>query len=261
MSVRTMSTRTTLIVVVIATAGLAGLAGCGVAPPATQHPAVPVALTQSGPGRGNDSGNTAPQAASQLPRQLPGLGPATLAQVPASASQVIIVTGAGINAPTSTVVLWQRTPEGWQAGQSWPAHNGDAGWSAEHMNNDLRSPIGVFTLTDAGGLLADPGSKLPYHQGNGFHISGTGFDGESLAGAFDYVIAINYNRVPGKSPLDWTMPLGPQRGGQIWFHVDHGGPTHGCVSLPGPDMITLLQTLDPGQNPVVVMGDAGSLSQ
>ena len=251
-----MSTRTRLIVATIATvAATAAIAGCtSAATPPANHPAVPVALTKPG------AGNTAPQATNRLPQQLPGLGPATLAQVPATANQAVIVTGTDINSPNSTVVLYQRTPAGWQAGPTWPAHNGDAGWSAEHLNNDLRSPIGVFALTDAGGLLADPGSKLPYHQGPGFHIGGVGFNGESLAGAFDYVIAINYNRVAGKSPLDWTMPLGQQRGGQIWFHVDHGGPTHGCVSLPAADLITLLQTLDPAQNPVVVMGDANSLS-
>lgn len=246
-----MSARPALVVAVLATTALAG---CAAAPPASP-PAVPVALTQHG------TGNTAPQASSQLPGAFPGLGPKTLAQIPANANQVIIVTGAGIDAPTSTVVLWQRTPNGWQAGPSWPAHNGFAGWSADHTDNDLRSPIGVFTLTDAGGLLADPGSKLPYHQGNGFSIGGRGFDGEPLAGAFDYVIAINYNRLPGRNPLDWTMPMGAQRGGHIWFHVDHGGPTHGCVSLPEEDMITLLRTLDPAQNPVVVMGDAASLAQ
>lgn len=247
-----MSTRSTLLVVaLVATA----VAGCAAAPTAADHPAVPVALTRNGSG----SGHTAPQAA--VPRQLPGLGPKTLAQVPADANQVVIVSGTGIDANTSTVVLYQRTIDGWQAGPSWPAHNGFAGWSAQHLNNDLRSPIGVFGLTDAGGLLADPGSKLPYHQGHGFSIGGRGLDGEQLAGAFDYVIAINYNRVAGKSPLDWTMPMGPRRGGQIWFHVDHGGPTHGCVSLPAADMITLLRTLDPARNPVVVMGDGGSLSQ
>jgi L,D-peptidoglycan transpeptidase YkuD (ErfK/YbiS/YcfS/YnhG family) len=246
-----MSARPALIVAVLAATALTG---CAAAPPASQ-PAVPVALTQRG------TGNTGPQASSQLPSALPGLGPTTLAQIPANANQVIIVTGTGIDAPTSTVVLWQRTPNGWQAGPNWPAHNGFAGWSADHTDNDLRSPIGVFTLTDAGGLRADPGSKLPYHQGNGFSIGGKGLDGEPLAGAFDYVIAINYNRLPGRNPLDWTMPMGAQRGGHIWFHVDHGGPTHGCVSLPADDMITLLRTLDPAQHPVVVMGDAASLAQ
>jgi L,D-peptidoglycan transpeptidase YkuD (ErfK/YbiS/YcfS/YnhG family) len=248
-----MSARSTLVVVVLAATALAGCAAAR----AANQPAMPVALTHNGSG----SGHTAPQATNQSAQTLPGLGPKTLAQVPANANQVVIVAGTGIDASTANVVLYQRTADGWQAGPSWPAHNGFAGWSAQHRNNDLRSPIGVFGLTDAGGLLADPGSKLPYHQGHGFAISGQGLDGEPLAGAFNYVIAINYNRVAGKSPLDWTMPMGPQRGGQIWFHVDHGGPTHGCVSLPAADMTTLLQTLDPAQNPVVVMGDNGSLSQ
>jgi L,D-peptidoglycan transpeptidase YkuD (ErfK/YbiS/YcfS/YnhG family) len=75
------------------------------------------------------------------------------------------------------------------------------------------------------------------------------------------VVAINYNREPGTSPLDWTRPLGAARGGGIWFHVDHGGPTHGCVSLPTADMLTLLHTLDPAQHPVVVMGNGASLAR
>jgi L,D-peptidoglycan transpeptidase YkuD (ErfK/YbiS/YcfS/YnhG family) len=128
------------------------------------------------------------------------------------------------------------------------------------MSGDLRSPIGVYTLSDAGGLNADPGSRLPYHRSAGFSSPGTGFEGEPLDGAFDYVIAIDYNRRPGTSPLDWTRPLGASRGGGIWLHVDHGGPTHGCVSVSEEHMKKLLLALDPARHPVVVMGDAASLS-
>ncbi|MEV6184403.1 hypothetical protein AB0M07_46775, partial [Streptomyces sp. NPDC052015] len=28
-----------------------------------------------------------------------------------------------------------------------------------------------------------------------------------------------------------ARPLGAKRGGGIWLHVDHGGPTQGCVSI------------------------------
>lgn len=63
-------------------------------------------------------------------------------------------------------------------------------------------------------------------------VSGEGFDGEQLEGSFDYVVAIDYNRTPGVTPLDQERPLGQERGGGIWIHVDHGGPTQGCVSLP-----------------------------
>ena len=55
--------------------------------------------------------------------------------------------------------------------------------------------------------------------------------------------------------------MGADKGGGIWVHVDHGGPTHGCVSAaeaghgdPAPD-------LDPTKHPVIVMGDASSLAR
>ena len=52
-----------------------------------------------------------------------------------------------------------------------------------------------------------------------------------------------------------------RRGGGIWLHVDHGGPTQGCVSLSRAHMRALLRTLDPGRHPVVVMGDAARLAR
>jgi L,D-peptidoglycan transpeptidase YkuD (ErfK/YbiS/YcfS/YnhG family) len=196
-----------------------------------------------------------------LPAQLPGLGPHTLAGIPGSARQAVVVTGKGKNASTSTVVLYERTSTGWRAGASWAAHNARRGWTDNHHAGDLRSPIGVFTLTDAGGRLADPGTELPYDRSDRFTIGGTGFEGESLAGSFDYVVAINYNHVPGTSPDNWTRPMGASKGGGIWFHVDHGGPTHGCVSIAKPHMRQLLRALDPALHPVVVMGDAASLAR
>ncbi|MFF6805468.1 L,D-transpeptidase family protein [Streptomyces sp. NPDC012616] len=200
-------------------------------------------------------------AARPVPQRIPGLGPGTWSQVPGDARQAVVVTGRGKNSPLSTVVLYQRTATGWQAGERRPAHNALRGWTDHHMGGDLRSPIGVYTLSDAGGLLPDPGTKLPYDHGRGFRSPGTGFEGESLEGSFDYVVAIDYNRTPGVSPLDWTRPLGAGRGGGIWFHVDHGGPTHGCVSIAERHMRELLRTLDPALHPVVVMGDHASLAR
>ncbi|MFF4761236.1 L,D-transpeptidase family protein [Streptomyces sp. NPDC001292] len=200
-------------------------------------------------------------SAEAAPLQPHGLGPKTLAQIPSDARQLVLVTGHGKNSPRSTVVLYELGETGWQPGATWQAHNALKGWSDHHMGGDLRSPIGVFGLTDAGGLLRNPGTKLPYDHGYGFASPGTGFEGESLAGSFDYVVAINYNRRPGTTPLDWTRPLGASRGGGIWFHVDHGGPTHGCVSISETHMKELLRTLDPARHPVVVMGDAASLAR
>jgi L,D-peptidoglycan transpeptidase YkuD (ErfK/YbiS/YcfS/YnhG family) len=217
--------------------------------------------TTTPPGKTPETSPAPEISVEAVPRQIPGLGPRTWAEIPADTRQAVVVTGRNRDSSASTVVLYERTAAGWQAGESWPAHNALRGWSDHHLAGDLRSPIGVYTLTDAGGLLKDPGTKLPYDRGTGFTSPGTGFEGEPLAGSFDYVIAINYNRRPGTSPLDWTRPLGAGRGGGIWLHVDHGGPTHGCVSVDEKHMKALLLALDPDLRPVVVMGDATSLAR
>ncbi|MGW0947830.1 L,D-transpeptidase family protein [Streptomyces sp. NPDC002623] len=219
----------------------------------------------SGPSPAGETGTAAgtPAPSPSAPADLPGLGPRTLAEVPDTARQVLIVTGKDKDSSQSQVVLYERrtADSGWTAGRTWAAHNALKGWTDDHYAGDLHSPIGVFTLSDAGGLLADPGTKLPYDRSGSFTIGGTGFEGEPLAGSFDYVVAIDYNREPGTSPLDWTRPLGTNRGGGIWLHVDHGGPTHGCVSLAKQHMKELLLALDPALHPVIVMGDRTSLER
>ncbi|MDD1061813.1 L,D-transpeptidase family protein [Streptomyces cocklensis] len=190
-----------------------------------------------------------------------GLGPRTRAAIPAATRQVLVASGKAKNSSDTVVTLWTKTGRGrWHPGAAWAAHNALHGWSAGHRAGDLHSPIGVFTLHDAGGFDPDPGTKLPYHHSAKFQAGGVGFNGETLDQAFDYVIAIDYNRVPGTSPLDGTQPLGASRGGGIWVHVDHGGPTHGCVSISAAHMVDLLHTLLPADHPVIVMGDRGTLA-
>ncbi|GGT20258.1 L,D-transpeptidase family protein [Streptomyces purpureus] len=235
-------------------AGLLLAVGC-TAPPASAPE--PRTTTQ----QAADAKAEAVRPAPAPPREIPGLGPATRAAIPATARQAVVVTGAGPKSYRSTVVRYVRDPAtGWSpVGTPWPAHNALKGWTGHHIQGDKRSPIGVFGLTDAGGLLPDPGTRLPYDRGRAFTARGTGALGEPLAGSFDYVVAINYNRRPGRTPLDWTRPLGPKRGGGIWLHVDHNGPTEGCVSVTRAHMRELLRWLDPSMRPVVVMGDGGAL--
>ncbi|MFI6336886.1 L,D-transpeptidase family protein [Streptomyces sp. NPDC050535] len=243
--------------VVVAVSGCAG-AGPGAdggATGAARPPAAGPGTAQAVPGRTPSGGEAS------APAELPGIGARTRSEIPANARQVLLVTGQGRDSSNSRVVLYRRTGAGWEPGATWRAHNAREGWTDDHHAGDLRSPIGVFSLTDAGGLLADPGTELPYDRSGGFTIGGTGFEGEPLAGSFDYVVAINYNRKQGTSPLDWTRPLGDGKGGGIWLHVDHGGPTQGCVSLEEDHMKKLLRTLDPDQHPVIVMGDAASLER
>ncbi|MFF5706202.1 L,D-transpeptidase family protein [Streptomyces sp. NPDC012794] len=226
-----------------------------------QGPAAQGVRPQAAPAQGVPAHATRGTPRADALHGLPeSLSAATRARIPASARQLVLVTGKAKDSSDSTVTFFQRTAPGadWTAAGHWPARNGAKGWSTEREYGDLTSPQGVFSLTDAGGLLpAPPGTKLPYDQDEGFVPSGRGVNGESLDGSFDYVVAIDYNRRKGVSPLDPGMPEGEDKGGNIWLHVDHDGPSQGCVGLPKEAMKQLLRTLDPAAKPVIAMGPAG----
>lgn len=247
-------------------AGGPGSGGAGSsAPTAAEGKGATGSATSAGArgGLGRAVPDSQAQAQTVRPREIQSLGPKTRSQIPDDSRQAVVVTGDAPDSNRATLVLYERDPvEGWRSvSDPWPAHNALKGWTDDHRQGDLRSPIGVFGLTDAGGRLPDPGTRLPYDEGPAFTIDGVGFEGEQLAGSFDHVVAINYNREPGTTPLDWTRPLGAAKGGGIWIHVDHGGPTQGCVSLPIARMKDLMHWLDPGKRPHVVMGDVSALGR
>ncbi|AZM44804.1 hypothetical protein DMB38_02310 [Streptomyces sp. WAC 06738] len=235
-----------------AAVGLILLAGCG---------------TSGGDGGdGGGTGGTGKAAATggasaspaTPPGDIPGVGARLNGKVPADSRQAVAVYGEGPDSADATVVLYEKRGGDWQRRESWPAHNGKKGWTPDHREGDKRSPVGVFTLSDAGGVLADPGAKLPYQQSPAF--AAPHYWPETHWNDFDLVIAIDYNRVRGTSPLDPTRPQGQGKGGSIWFHMDHGSGTSGCVSISKSGMTTLLRTLDPRKDPVAVMGDRASLA-
>ncbi|WP_051839044.1 L,D-transpeptidase family protein [Streptomyces sp. NRRL F-5126] len=266
------------------------LAGCGTAGPASVHHDAAGDKSAGSPesdadgGRGGHGGQGAQSSddgkgnanrsetrsalTARIPDQsaptLPGVGPLMTGEISPSTRQAVLVTGADSDTNTATFRLYERDSAGspWRpVTDVWRAHNALHGWTRHHMMDDRRSPVGVFSLTDAGGKLTDPGTRMPYDHSFHFTAYGYGFHGEPLSGAFDYVVAINYNRDPGTSPLDKDKPMGDARGGGIWIHVDHGGPTQGCVSISKDHIRKLLRLLDPASHPVVVMGDAASLAR
>ncbi|NBM14601.1 L,D-transpeptidase family protein [Streptomyces sp. GC420] len=205
------------------------------------------------------AGRPTPSPSSSAPLTgIPGVGEKYASRIPEGSRQVVAVYGRGVNSADATVVLYTKDGKYWERQRSWPAHNGKKGWTTDHRENDKRSPVGVFTLSDAGGVLADPGSRLPYHRSASF--AAPRWWAERYWHDFDYVIAIDYNRVRGTSPNDPTRPEGQSKGGSIWLHMDHGSGTSACVSLSKPGMEHLLRTLDPAEKPVVVMGDKAHLA-
>ncbi len=190
-------------------------------------------------------------------KRIPDVGDRLQSKIPGNSRQVVTVYGEGKNSADSTVVLYTKSGSTWDKAAGWKAHNGKKGWADNHHEDDKRSPVGVFTLTDAGGVLPDPGARLPYTQSAS--IQAPHYWAKSHWHDFDYVIAIDYNRVKGTPPNDPTRPQGQTKGGSIWLHMDHGSGTSACVSLPKAAMEKLLRTLDPKQHPVVVMGDRAAL--
>ena len=221
-------------------------------------------LTACGGAHGNSTaetgaaGNTAAtRARTAEGTRIPGIGDSLRQRIPANSRQVVAVYGAGRDSADSTVVLYTKHGSSWERTRGWPAHNGKKGWTTDHHEGDRRSPVGVFTLTDAGGVLPDPGARLPYTRDASFAAPRRW--AASHWHDFDYVIAIDYNRVKGTAPNDPTRPEGDAKGGSIWLHMDHGSGTSACVSLSKAAMEYLLRTLDPNRHPVVVMGDRGDL--
>ncbi|MEU1038501.1 hypothetical protein [Streptomyces sp. NPDC005907] len=190
-------------------------------------------------------------------KRIPDVGDRLYKQIPANSRQVVAVYGEGKDSADSTVVLYTKHDATWDRTRTWKGHNGKKGWTTDHHEGDKRSPVGVFTLSDAGGVLADPGARLPYTRSASFQAPH--YWAKSHWHDFDYVIAIDYNRVKGTSPNDPTRPEGQSKGGSIWLHMDHGSGTSACVSLSESGMNYLLRTLDPDRHPVVVMGDKAEL--
>lgn len=235
-------------------------------------------------------------------------------QIPSDSKQIVLVVGRQktsadfdleglLRRTQSKVSLWERHNDVWGlVSNKMPARNGRNGWrptgTAELIDqdiaahpafadrqyrsrDDLTSPIGVFSLTDAGGRYTNPGTELPYEHGGAFYdTSGQRslFDcfgniappgqGCPIDNAYNYGVIVNYNRqrpdpnIPLPASSDYYVrPLGMAAGDNIWLHVDHGAPTRGCISLPESDMIRILRWLDPTKKPVVVMGDRKSLMQ
>ncbi|MEU7429620.1 hypothetical protein AB0B07_01815 [Streptomyces sioyaensis] len=238
----------------VAAAGLVLLAGCGGSGGGERGDS-----KGDGAGKGERPGGPARGASATTHlKNIPDVGAALRSRIPAGSRQVVAVYGDGVNSADATLVLYEKGAKGWDQKGKWAAHNGRRGWTTHHHEGDKRSPVGVFALTDAGGVLADPGAQLPYTHSAAF--TPPSYWAKNTRHDFDYVVAINYNRVKGTSPLDPTRPEGQSKGGGVWLHMDHGSGTSACISVPKSGMQTLLRALDPARNPVVVMGDKAHLA-
>lgn len=210
---------------------------------------------------GGGSDDTSAATVTDLTDPATGLGPDTAGRIPDGAGQVLVASGAGDDSTRTALALWEEDDGTWRRTVTMTGRNGANGWKEDRHEGDRTTPAGVFSLSDAGGFLADPGSLLPYYRDEGLRSGAEAVYGDGYASVFDYVIAIDYNRKTGVAPTENTRPDGWDAGGKIWLHVEHGSPTRGCIALPEGDMETLLTTLDPDRSPHIAMGSEDYLAQ
>ena len=212
----------------------------------------------------SDTGSNASDAEPAGPAHsvpVPGLKQEYAEQIPQETSQVLVATSSDAKSEESTLSFYEFEDGEWTKRRTFSTHNGSNGWLKDRHEGDRTTPIGVFTLSDAGGFRSDPGTELPYTQDDDLPSSATVAYGPDYASVFDYIIAIDYNRVPGKPPTDTTRPMGWDKGGGIWLHLDHDSGTNGCVTLEESDLKWLLRTIDPDAHPRIAMGPEDELKK
>ncbi|MCD8332918.1 MAG: L,D-transpeptidase family protein [Clostridiales bacterium] len=168
-----------------------------------------------------------------------------------STTQVIDVVSSG---STGTLTLYNKDNGVWTAVLSTSCYVGYNGISSSKVEGDKKTPAGYFTLGQAFGVSANPGSTRSYLQVNANHYwvddsnspyynqlvdsSVTGIQWSSAdhlidsPTAYKYAIAINYNTA-----------CTPGAGSAIFLHCQIGKPTVGCVSVGESYMIQILQSL------------------
>ena len=170
-----------------------------------------------------------------------------------SATQVVLVTSTG----SSATVRACRRSNGRYLLEHGPfyGHVGRNGVTWSKREGDLRTPAGTFPLRGGFGArpnpglaqgwfavgsadvwVDDPASSL-YNTHQRKPANGRWTSAEDLLNtpAYNYAQVVGYNeaRTPGK-------------GSAIFFHVDTGRGTAGCVSLPTSALLAVLRWERPG---------------
>ncbi len=191
-----------------------------------------------------------------------------------NATRVITVVAAATWSTTATLQAWNKAPGGgWlRYGAAVTAHVGADGLSSSPSESRSATPIGSFSLTQAFGYYANPGTGLPYLQTtpNDWWISQPGplYNTEQRCSSncafslgdpnehlyyetpyYNYAVVIDYN----------TPNAGPVRagGGSAFFlHVTDGTATAGCVAIPQANLVPIMQWLTPAAAPRILIGVA-----
>ncbi len=171
-------------------------------------------------------------------------------QVAQDHDQLIMVSGSGTHAEVSFHV---KTDGLWECVFETTGNIGRNGLGKER-EGDGKTPVGIFSITEAFGNRSDPGCILPYtHCDSNWYwvddsdsryynkfVSTDDVDADwssaehinSIGSAYNYVLALSYNEdcIPGK-------------GSAIFLHCTSGSSTAGCIAIQQEYMRTLMETV------------------
>lgn len=260
-----------------------GAAGPGSAGASTSAPtgSDPSAATSSSPTASKPRG----KAASGAPAPVAGVGDST---------QVITVSASGYGTSYATLTAWQKDADGWhRVDGPWAARIGANGFSSlgvgKRRQGTNTTPVGIFDIGQGFGVAANPGTAMPWIQVDTddwwpydpqdprtYNLLQTsrpkaarwraGGWSEHLATHEEYAYAfvVNFNLPAGSRMADGLRvtdtAADTRAGGGIFLHVDHAGPTAGCISVSRANMVTLSRWLRPDAHPLIAMGPANVLT-
>lgn len=180
-------------------------------------------------------------------------------------SQIITVVSKG--GSYGELAFWEKDNNGkWNLVDKVAARLGQNGMksASEVYEMDKSTPTGIYSLTEAFGINADPGSNIRYRQldGSEYWVDDVNSEfyntmqfGESngrwesaeklisFEGYYNYSLVIDYNR--------W--PVVPGKSSAIFLHCDLGSYTYGCVAIPQENLVNIINRLDPEKDPFIIM--------
>jgi len=274
-------------VTVLALALVVGLAACGggggssaAKAETSTRPSVASTTTPSTVAPTTAPPTTAPPAATTAPPAT-SPPPAAGASSPVdglvgvgSARQVISVIADGYGQTTATFTAYERDGNGWkQVFGPWTANVGGSGFAAPDAKRegDGRTPSGSYPFDFFFGVLGNPGVRFAYRDITGPQIVWDDDPGSPLYNTW----VDTTTQTPGPSPepmyntpaynygavIAYNAARTSGLGSAIFLHVSTGGSTAGCVALPQGQLLDVLRWLDPAQQPRIVMGVRGVVTQ
>ena len=185
-----------------------------------------------------------------------------------NAQQLVIVSGT--NGSNARFSFHEKDSSGlWHEVIHAPAYIGKNGWG-KTREGDVKTPTGVYTFTEAFGILEDPGCPMGYTQVDDSHY----WVGDSNSGRYNQFVSIrdyddfdkkesehiiDYN--PGYQyclNISWNSDGIPKKGSAIFLHCYTKRKfTGGCVAIPEEIMREVVMRVKAGC--VVVMDTAKNI--